>query len=87
MPDLKAPRHLVGVWNPAYGTDVMEPHIMLMRERAQKFRDGQEKEEDVYVWWGKIRSSLRQTALPHIDQILALEQGLARISARLVRSQ
>jgi len=76
MSDAKAPRHLVGVWNPSYGADVMESHIMLLRERAQKFRDGQEKEEEVYVWWGKIRSSRRQNALPHIADVLALEHDL-----------
>jgi len=74
--DTKAPRHLVGVWNPSYGADVMESHIMLLRDRARRFRDGQEKEDDVYVWWGKIRSSRRQSALPHIADILALEQEL-----------
>lgn len=70
------PRHLVTVWNPAYGTDVMESHIMLLRDRARRFRDGKEDEEDVYVWWGKIRSSRRQQAMPHIDEILALEKEL-----------
>lgn len=69
-------RHLVGVWNPSYGADVMESHIMLLRERAQRFRESQEKEEDVYVWWGKIRSSRRQEALPHIADVLALEKEL-----------
>jgi hypothetical protein len=71
-----APRHLVAVWNPSYGTDVMESHIMLLRERARRFRQGDEEEENVYVWWGKIRSARRQEALPHIDEILALENEL-----------
>jgi hypothetical protein len=75
MPD-SAPRHLVAVWNPSYGTDVMESHIMLLRERAHRFRQKEEEEENVYVWWGKIRSSRRQQALPHIDEILALEKEL-----------
>ena len=75
MPD-PAPRHLVTVWNPSYGADVMESHIMLLRERARRFRQGEEDEENVYVWWGKIRSSRRQQALPQIDEILALENEL-----------
>src|SRR5688572_21176144 len=54
----------------------MESHIMLLRDLAQRFRQGQEKEEDVYVWWGRIRSARRQTALPHLDEILALETEL-----------
>ena len=74
--DRQTPRHLVGVWNPSYGADVMESHIMLLRERARRFRDGQENEDDVYVWWGKIRSSRRQSALPHIVDVLALESEL-----------
>lgn len=76
MPDPKPPRHLVGVWNPSYGADVMESHIMLLRERAQRFREGREEEENVYVWWGRIRSSRRQEALPHIADVLALEEEL-----------
>ncbi len=71
-------RHVVGVWNPSYGTDVMESHILLLREWAMRFREGREDEEEVYVWWGKIRSSRRQTALPHIDDILSLEQQLGQ---------
>jgi len=54
----------------------MESHIMLLRERARRFRQKEEEEENVYVWWGKIRSSRRQQALPHIDEILALEKEL-----------
>ncbi len=60
-------RHLVGVWNPAYGTDVMESHILLLRDRARRFANGDETEDDVYVWWGKIRSERRLSADPHID--------------------
>ncbi|MDP9178067.1 MAG: hypothetical protein M3O61_10350 [Gemmatimonadota bacterium] len=71
-----APRHLVTVWNPSYGADVIESHIMLLRERARRFRQGDEEEENVYVWWGKIRSSHRQQALSHIGEILALENEL-----------
>lgn len=71
-----ATRHLVGVWNPSYGTDVMESHILLLRDRAQRFRQGEIEEDDVYVWWGKIRSARRQAALPHIDDILSLEKEL-----------
>lgn len=70
-------RHLVGVWNPAYGTDVMESHILLLRDRARRFASGDETEDDVYVWWGKTRSERRLTADPHIDDILSIENDLA----------
>ncbi len=73
---MAAPKHLVAVWNPAYGTDVMETHITVLRELAQKFRSGTVGEDDVYVWWGKIRSTRRQEALPHLPVILALEKEL-----------
>ncbi len=69
-------RHLVGVWNPSYGTDIMESHILLLRERASRFRDQKEDEEDVYVWWGKIRSERRLSADTHIDDILSIENDL-----------
>ena len=29
------------------------------------------EDEDVYVWWGKIRSPNRQQPMPHLDEILA----------------
>lgn len=72
---MNLPRHLVSVWNPAYGTDVMESHIRILRDLAGRFRDGGD-EEEVYVWWGKIRSDRRQAPLPHIEQIIALEKEL-----------
>ncbi len=72
----RATRHLVGVWNPSYGTDVMESHIILLRERALRSRNGDEDDDGVYVWWGKIRSSRRQENLPHIADILSIEDDL-----------
>ena len=69
-------RHLVGVWNPSYGVDVMESHILVLRGMVEQFRQSGGDEEDVYVWWGKIRSSRRQTALPHIADILSFEKEL-----------
>ena len=38
-------RHLAGVWNPSYGTDVMESHIVLLREKAERHKAGQLDEE------------------------------------------
>jgi hypothetical protein len=75
MDDSKT-RHLVGVWNPAYGSDVMESHILLLRDKAQQFRAEQLEEDSVYVWWGKIRSARRQTRLDHLGDILSLEKEL-----------
>ncbi len=72
---MELPRHLVSVWNPAYGADVMESHLRILRTLAEKFRGGGD-EEEVYVWWGKIRSERRQAPLPNLDQILELEKEL-----------
>lgn len=69
-------KHLVAVWNPAYGNDVMEEHIRIIRDRAQRFRSGDVEEDDVFVWWGKIRSVRRQAPLPHLKDIIALESQL-----------
>ena len=33
-------------------------------------------EDDVYVWWGKVKSSNRQGPMPHRDAILAIEEEL-----------
>lgn len=49
---------------------------MLLRERARRFRARDADEESVYIWWGKIRSARRQQPLPHIADILALENEL-----------
>ncbi|HEX6573505.1 MAG TPA: hypothetical protein VF042_00925 [Gemmatimonadaceae bacterium] len=81
MPDDTKTRHLVGVWNPSYGADVMESHILLLRDFAQLHRAGEIDEEQVYVWWGKIRSSRRQTALEHLDDILSIESELGENDA------
>ena len=69
-------RHLLSVWNPAYGTDVMETHIALLRDRAKRYCGEADDEDDVYVWWGKIRSSRRQEALKHLDDVLAVGSDL-----------
>jgi hypothetical protein len=71
MPD----KHLVTVWNPAYA-DAMEETLQLLLSRAKAARDGRLKEDDAYVWWGKIRSSNRQKPMPHLADVLALDYGL-----------
>lgn len=73
---MSAQKHLVTVWNPSYGNDVMEEHIRILRDQAQRFRSGKADEEEVFVWWGKIRSVRRQAPLPHLADVLALESQL-----------
>ena len=70
-------RHLVGVWNPSYEADAMDEHLAILLTAVREFRDGKRDEDDVYVWWGKVKSSNRQQPLPHLADILALEQTLS----------
>jgi hypothetical protein len=70
--------HLLAVWNPAYGRDAMEAHLRVLQQAVREHRAGRCGEDDVYVWWGKIRSSNRLGPLPHREEILAMEGELAR---------
>jgi hypothetical protein len=65
-------QHLVTVWNPRYAADAMEAHLRLLLEwDATSSRNGTDGDE-VYVWWGKVRSSQRQQPMPHLADIIAL---------------
>lgn len=58
------PRHLVSVWNPAYAVDAMDAHLRILLQWAEQQRDGRTDEDEVYVWWAKVKSSNRQQPLP-----------------------
>jgi hypothetical protein len=68
-----ARRHLVAVWNPVIASDAMEQHIRVLQDAARKYRHGKLREDEVYVWWGKLRSEHRTKPLPHLDDILSIE--------------
>ena len=70
------PRHLVAVWDPSRGPDSMNAHVQLLLDARRRQRAGELEDEDVYVWWGKIRSPNRQQPLPHIDEILRIDEAL-----------
>lgn len=36
-------------------------------------RDGTREHDDVFVWWGKVRSVNRQAPLPHLQEVLAVD--------------
>lgn len=72
-----ATRHLLGVWNPSYEADAMDAHIEVLLGHARAAREGRLENDDVYVWWGKLRSPYRQAPLPHLDEVLALDAQLA----------
>ena len=66
------PRHLVGVWNPAYARDPMDEHLRILAEWNDRFHHGEVDAEEVFVWWPRLRSPNRRQPLPHIDDILAI---------------
>ena len=72
MPDL----HLVTVWNPSYATDALDAHVHLLLSHVRAARAGTGSWEDAYVWWGRVRSSNRQQPLPHLPQVLALNDSI-----------
>jgi len=65
-------RHFVTVWNPGYSSTSMEAHLDMLLGWVRSFRDDSDKtpEDDVYVWWGKVRSAHRQRPLEHLPDIL-----------------
>src|SRR5262245_38360405 len=67
------PRHLVAVWNPSYEEDALDLHASLLLDLA---RQAEIESDDVYVWWGRVRSQNRQQALPHLKEILALDSEI-----------
>ncbi len=66
-------RHLLTVWNPAYAADAFEAHVRLLLEWDAKYAAGSVADDDVYVWWGKVRSSNRLAPMPHLSDVLALD--------------
>jgi hypothetical protein len=66
------PQHLVTVWNPRYAGDALEAHLRLLLDWDAKATAGNAGVEDVYVWWGKVRSAQRQQSMPHLEDIVAL---------------
>lgn len=64
--------HLLTVWNPSYTGDALDAHLALLLEQVRRC-DAGELDDDVYVWWGKIRSRNRDGALAHTDAVLGLD--------------
>ncbi|HKI96723.1 MAG TPA: hypothetical protein VJ992_15645, partial [Gemmatimonadales bacterium] len=73
-----ARRHLVSLWNPMYGPNVMEMHLELLLEKVRRHRAGHFDEDDVYVWWGKVRSPSRTGPLSHFAEIMAIDTEAER---------
>ncbi len=69
-------RHLVDVWNPSYAADSMEAHLILLLDAVHRFERKQTSEENVHVWWGKVRSAHRRQELKHLPQVLEIAAEL-----------
>jgi hypothetical protein len=67
-------RHLLTLWNPSYASDAMDEHLRVLLDWAGRYRRGEVDEDEVYVWWGRIRSPNRKGALPHAEEISALDE-------------
>ena len=75
-PPAGAARHVLLVWDPARQPDAMEETLRLLLSLARSRDTLDEGEDDVYAWWGKIRSPNRQQPLPHLGDVLALDAAL-----------
>jgi hypothetical protein len=76
---MSASRHLLTLWNPSYAEDALDAHLRVLLRWAERSRDPADAaspEEDVYVWWAKIRSPRRDGELPHAAEIAALQSQI-----------
>lgn len=67
-------RHLVTVWNPSYAQDAMDEHLRMLIHWAGEWKKREADQDDIYVWWGKIRSPNRKGLLPHATEVAALDE-------------
>jgi hypothetical protein len=65
-------RHLVTVWNPSYASNAMDEHLRVLREWGRRYTEREIGDEDVYVWWGQVKSSNRQQPLANLGDALAV---------------
>lgn len=76
-------KHLVSVWNPSYAADAMDAHLEVLLGVVQRQEAGELEADDVYVWWGKVRSQNRRGPLPHHDEIVAMDEQCQREETHL----
>ena len=65
--------HLLAVWNPTYEADALQLHLEVLLTAMREERENRRERDDVYVWWGKVRSVNRQAPLPHLPDVLAID--------------
>lgn len=54
----------------------MDSHLAVLLEQIEKHREEDQPTDDVYVWWGKVRSRNRVKPLPHDALIADVAAGL-----------
>ena len=52
-------RHLLTVWNPSYSDDVLDTHLAVLLKWSAECDAGRVDQDEVFVWWAKIRSKNR----------------------------
>jgi len=77
MDEQTVPRHLVTVWNPSYADDAMDDHLRVLLEWTRRYRDGEADDDEVHVWWAKLRSSNRVGPLEHCPEVLAIQKQIS----------
>jgi hypothetical protein len=77
MQEPQPARHLLSVWNPSYADDAMDRHLEVLLRWAAARHDGRADDDEVYVWWAKLRSPNRQAPLPHAAEVLELGRQIA----------
>jgi hypothetical protein len=70
-------RHLLTVWNPSYADDPLDAHLRILLDWAERRQAGTAPEDEVYVWWAKLRSANRDAPkLPHHADVMALQSQI-----------
>ena len=72
-----ATRHLVSVWNPSYTSNAMEEHLRVLLDHAERYEQGAAADDELYVWWGKVRSPNRQQPQAHAEEIRRIGAAIA----------
>ena len=69
-------RHLLSVWNPSYSDDALDTHLGILLRWSERHATDRASDEDVYVWWAKIRSKNRNGRLPHHAEVLSVDEQI-----------
>ncbi len=67
-------RHLVTLWNPAYAVNAIDEHLRVLRTWSAKHDNGKAADDDLYVWWGKVKSPNRQQPMAHLPEVVAVAE-------------